>query len=190
MPSLTIELDVSDAEAAQLLTVFGLACALALPFLGRFERRRLPVFGLAALAIGNALSAFCGNFVFLLAVIIALGVGAACVVPTGGRGMAGGLAVGAAAGGPLAAVIADQADYRTVFVLLAVVAAVGTADALLGVPPSTIDRHPIGDPRVLLTAGLKVIFGRPGSRCSPCSRRCWRPPLASTARWSTTCSWP
>jgi hypothetical protein len=34
-----------------------------------------------------------------------------------------------------------------VFVLLAVIAIVGTADALLGVVPPSIGRHPIGDPR-------------------------------------------
>jgi predicted MFS family arabinose efflux permease len=58
----------------------------------------------------------------------------------------------------VAAVIADQAGYRSVFVLLAVLAAIGAADALLGGPPATIDRHPISDPPVLLAAGLKVIL--------------------------------
>lgn len=157
LPSLTIELDVSDAEAAQLVTVFGLACALALPFVGRIDRRRLAGSGLAVLAIGNGLSVIVDKFFLLLAVRIALGVGAACVVRARGRGLAGGLAVGAVLGAPLAAVLADQAGYRTLFALLAVLAAIGTADALLGVPSATIDRHPIGDPRVLLTAGLKVI---------------------------------
>ncbi|GAA3437276.1 MFS transporter [Kutzneria kofuensis] len=158
MPSLTIELDVSDAESAQLVTVFGLAGALALPLIGRIDPRRLPLIGLVVLAIGNGLSVFAEHFVPLLTSRIVLGIGAACVVRAGGRGWAGGLAVGVALGAPLAAVIADQAGYRTVFVLLAVLAAIGAADALLGVPMSTIDRHPIGDPRVLLTAGLKVIF--------------------------------
>ena len=158
LPSLTIELDVSDAEAAQLLTVLGLACAVTLPFAGRISARRLPVLGLAFLAVGNGLSVVVDNFVPLLAVRVALGIGAACVVRAGGRGMAGGLALGAAVGVPLAAVIADQAGYRAVFLLLAVLAAVGAADALLGVPSVTIGRHPIGDPQVLLTAGMKVIL--------------------------------
>jgi len=158
VPSLTIELDVSDAEAAQLLTVFGLTCAIALPFIGRVDRGRLLPIGLVMLAVGNGFSVFVGNFLLLLATRIVLGIGAACVVRAGGRGLTAGMAVGAALGAPLAAVIADQAGYRAVFVLLAVLAMIGAADALLGVPPATIDRHPIGDPRVLLTAGLKAIL--------------------------------
>ncbi|MFI9380577.1 MFS transporter [Kutzneria sp. NPDC052558] len=158
VPSLTIELDVSDAEAAQLVTVFGLACAIALPFVGRIDPRRLPLIGLAVLAVGNGLSAIVGDVVLLLAVRVVSGFGAACVVRAGGRGMAGGMAAGAALGAPLAALVADQAGYRSVFVLLAVLAAIGAADALLGVPVATIDRHPIGDPRVVLAAGLKVIL--------------------------------
>jgi predicted MFS family arabinose efflux permease len=68
------------------------------------------------------------------------------------------MAFGAALCAPMAAVIADRAGYRAVFVLPAVLAAIGAADALLGVPSTTIDRHPIGDPQVLLAAGLKVIL--------------------------------
>jgi len=158
VPSLTIELDVSDAEAAQLLTVLGLACAIVLPFIGRADRGRLLPIGLVMLAVGNGLPVFAGNFLLLLASGIVLGVGAACVVRAGGRGLTAGMAVGTAFGVPLAAVIADQAGYRVVFVLLAVLAMIGAADALLGVPSSTIDRHPIGDPQVLLAAGLKVIL--------------------------------
>ncbi|EWM13376.1 MFS transporter [Kutzneria sp. 744] len=158
MPSLTIELDVSDAEVAQLLTVFGLTCAIVLPFIGRVDPRRLLPIGLAVLTIGNGFSVFVDHFFLLLAGRIVLAVGAACVVRAGGRGLAGGTAFGAVLGAPLAAVIADQAGYRAVFVLLAVLAAIGVADALLGVPGPTIDRHPISDPQVLLAAGLKVIF--------------------------------
>ncbi|MFC0548037.1 MFS transporter [Kutzneria chonburiensis] len=158
VPSLTIELDVSDAEAAQLLTVFGMTCTIVLPFIGRVDRGRLLPIGLVMLAVGNGLSVFAGNFFLLLAARIVLGVGAAFVVRVGGRGLAAGLAVGTALGAPLAAVIADQAGYRAVFVLLAVLATIGVADALLGVPPSTIDRHSIGYPQVLLAAGLKVIL--------------------------------
>lgn len=84
LPSLTIELDVSDAEAAQLVTVFGLACALALPFVGRLDNRRLTRLGLVALAMGNGLSVIVDKFVLMLAVRIVLGVGAACVVRAGG----------------------------------------------------------------------------------------------------------
>jgi predicted MFS family arabinose efflux permease len=109
-------------------------------------------------AVGNGLSVFAGNFFLLLALRIVLGIGAACVVRDGGRGMAGGVGLGTALGAPLAAVIADQAGCRAVFVLLAVLAAIGAADALLAVPPATIDRHPISDPQVLLAAGLKVIL--------------------------------
>ncbi|MFC0437263.1 hypothetical protein ACFFG9_41235 [Kutzneria buriramensis] len=158
MPSLTIELGVSGAEAAQLLTVFGLAGAMAMSLVGRIDPRRLPLIGPAALTIGNALSVFADNFVLLLAVRIVLGVGAAGVLRAGDRGVSGGLAVRTVLGAPIAAVIADQAGCRTVFVLLAVIAAVGAADALLGVVLNPIRRHPIGDPRLLLTAGLKVIF--------------------------------
>jgi predicted MFS family arabinose efflux permease len=158
LPSLTIELDVSDAESAQLVTVFGLACAIVLPFVGRIDPRRRTAIGLAVLAIGNGLSVVVDKFVLLLAVRIVLGIGAACVMRGGGRGSAGGLAVGAVLGAPLAAVLADQAGYRAMFVLLAVLAAIGAVDALHGVPTSTIDRHPIGAPRVLLAAGLKVIL--------------------------------
>ena len=158
VPSLTIELDISDAEAVQLITVFGLACAVALPFVGRVDSRRLPVIGLVALTIGNGLSVFADTVFLLLATRIVLGVGAACVVRAGGRVPAGGLAFAAVLGAPLAAVIADQAGYRAVFLLLAVLAAIGAADALLGVRPSMIGRHPIGDPQMLLAAGLKVIL--------------------------------
>jgi MFS transporter, DHA1 family, inner membrane transport protein len=158
VPSLTIELDVSDAEAAQLITVFGLTCAIVLPFIGRVDRGRLLPIGLVMLAVGNGLSAFVGDFLLLLASRIVLGVGAACVVRAGGRGLTAGMAVGTAFGAPLAAVIADQAGYRAVFLLLAVLAVIGAADALLGVPSSTIDRRPIGDPQLLLAAGLKVIL--------------------------------
>jgi predicted MFS family arabinose efflux permease len=93
VPWLTIELDVSDAEAAQLLTVFGLTCAIVLC------ARLLPI-GLVMLAVGNGLSVFAGDFFLLLAVRIELGIGAACVVRAGGRGMAGGVGFGTALGGP------------------------------------------------------------------------------------------
>ena len=58
--------------------------------------------------------------------------------------------------------IADRAGCRAVFVLLAVLAAIGADDALLGVPVATIGSHPIGDPSVELAAGLTVI-SRPAS---------------------------
>jgi predicted MFS family arabinose efflux permease len=60
--SLTIELGILDAEAAQLLTVFGLPCAMALPFIKRVDRCRLLPIGLAALTIGNGPYIFAGTF--------------------------------------------------------------------------------------------------------------------------------
>jgi predicted MFS family arabinose efflux permease len=62
-----------------------LTCAIALPFIGRVDQRRLLPTGLVMLATGNGLSVFAGNFFLLLATRIVLGLGAACVVRAGGR---------------------------------------------------------------------------------------------------------
>jgi hypothetical protein len=84
-------------------------------------------------------------------------------------------------------VIADETGYREVFVPLAVLAALGTADALLGVPSATIDRHLIGDPQVPLAPGPKVIL-RAG-RLATFTQ--FTPVVAVVVgRPSTVCSWP
>ncbi|WP_341675280.1 MFS transporter [Niveibacterium sp. SC-1] len=133
---------VARAAVAQLVTVFALSFALAAPLmqmvLGRVPRRRLLLLGLAVLAAGSLGTALAHGFAWVLACRVVMALGAALIGPTAsalgaslvpaaaqGRALAtvfAGMSVATVLGVPLAACVGHLADWRSVFVLLALLA--------------------------------------------------------------------
>jgi len=176
---------LSDAQAALLITVFGVTFALAAPVLqivvGHLPRRRQVLIGLAVFSMAALVFAVAPDYRALLLARIAMGLGAALIGPVLGALAAGlveqrqqgsaiamvllGLSLAGLVGMPLAAWMAHIWGARVLF--LAVGAAGLLAAALIrfavpaqpgdrAVSPATLVRA-LSDP-VLLPAYLVVFF--------------------------------
>jgi predicted MFS family arabinose efflux permease len=148
------DLGVSIGLAGQLATAFAATFAVAAPAaagaVGRFERRRVLWLALAAIAAINAASAFAPGYAGLLALRIAAGLAATCVVPIAaatavalvppemrGRGLAlvtGGTTVAFMLGIPVGSAIGGFWGWRATFVFAALLAAFAAVVVRLGVP--------------------------------------------------------
>lgn len=131
LPAIGSDLDISTAAAGQLITVFAIAYALALPILGALtgdvDRRRLLLAGLAVFIAGNVATALATDFGFAVAARVLTALGGALITPQAsavaaaiapperrGRYLAvvmGGLTAATALGVPLGTFI-GAADWR------------------------------------------------------------------------------
>ena len=143
LPAIARDLHVSDGVAGLMITVPGVAAAIAAPavtiFSGRLDRRRLLWLLMAMLVLSNALSAVAPNFAVMLLGRLLLGIAlggfwaiaaslAGRLVPQhhAGRALAmilAGISVGTIVGVPAGVVIAGAVGWRGTFGLVGVVAA-------------------------------------------------------------------
>lgn len=183
LPKISADLEVSNAAAGQLVSVFALTSALAAPVLGAvtsgWERRRTIVWSLAVFVLGNLLVGLAPDYPVALGarVLAALG---ACVMnasitgyvihlaPPEHRGKAlsfvlGGWMTATALGVPVGLLL-GQSNWRFPLIMVAVVGTVALVGIMiklphLQLPPGTLrDRlRPLRQPRLL--AGLLVTTG-------------------------------
>ncbi|QGN35222.1 MFS transporter [Microlunatus sp. Gsoil 973] len=183
LPKISADLEVTNAAAGQLVSVFALTSALAAPVLGAvtsgWERRRTIVGSLAVFVLGNLLVALAPVYSVALGarVLAALG---ACVMnasitgyvihlaPVEHRGKAlsfvlGGWMTATALGVPVGLLL-GQSNWRFPLLMVAVVGTVALVGIMirlphLQLPPGTLrDRlRPLRQPRLL--AGLLVSTG-------------------------------
>jgi DHA1 family inner membrane transport protein len=85
LPAIGSDLDITTAAAGQLITVFAIAYALALPILGALtgnvDRRRILLAGLAVFIAGNVATALATDFGFALAARVLTALGGALITP-------------------------------------------------------------------------------------------------------------
>jgi MFS family permease len=147
------KLDTSVSNVQWLLTSTLLVAAVAVPFMGRlgdmFGKRRLLLVSVGALVTGSLLTAVTSNIALLIlgrsiqglsGAAIPLGISLlSALVPRERAGAAiatvsAMLGVGGALGLPLAALIAEHADFHVLFLVTAVAGAIAFAGILLIVP--------------------------------------------------------
>lgn len=134
---------VTIAAAAQLITAYALTYALCSPFVAtltaHWPRQRTMLAGLTIFVLANVGAAFAPGFANVLVARALAGLGAAIFAPVaaatatglvaaGGRGralsiMMIGLSSATALGAPLGTLVGSFADWRTVFLLVAALAA-------------------------------------------------------------------
>lgn len=183
LPKISGDLQVSNAAAGQLVSIFALTSALAAPVLGAatsgWERRRTIVLSLGVFVIGNLITALAPVYAVALGarVVAALG---ACLMnasisgyvihlaPPEHRGKAlsfvlGGWMTATALGVPVGLLL-GQSSWRFPLIMVAVVGTVALIGIMiklpqLTLPPGTLrDRlRPLGRPKLL--AGLLVSTG-------------------------------
>jgi MFS transporter, DHA1 family, inner membrane transport protein len=183
LPAIADDLNVVEAAAGQLVSVFALTSALAAPLLStltsRWERRRTIAWALGVFVLGNLIVGLATNYPIALGgrVVAALGgclLNAAvtgyvlALTPAKDHGKAlsfvlGGWMAATALGVPVGLVI-GQSSWRLPMLLVAVVGTIALTGILLKLPrlrlPSgtLADRlRPLGQPRLL--AGLLVTTG-------------------------------
>ncbi|WP_238334808.1 MFS transporter [Kribbella amoyensis] len=183
LPSIATDLQVTEALAGQLVSVFALTSALAAPLLGTvtsgWERRRTITLALAVFIVGNLLVAVAPTYAVALGgrVVAALGGSLLTAAITGyvihlappeHRGKAlsfvlGGWMTATALGVPVGLVL-GQSSWRFPLIMVAVTGTVALAGILLKLPRlhlpagSLADRlRPLRQPR--LVAGLLVTTG-------------------------------
>jgi predicted MFS family arabinose efflux permease len=85
LPAIGSDLDITTAAAGQLITVFAIAYALAMPILGALtgnvDRRRILLAGLAVFIAGNVATALATDFGFALAARVLTALGGALITP-------------------------------------------------------------------------------------------------------------
>lgn len=157
---------VTIAAAAQLITAYALAYALCSPFVAtvtaHWPRQRTMVAGLTIFVFANVGAAFAPDFAAALAARALAGLGAAIFAPVasatatglvaaGGRGralsiMMIGLSSATALGAPLGTLVGSVADWRTVFLLVAALAAaVGIGVAVSMRAGAEVDSAPLSE---------------------------------------------
>jgi predicted MFS family arabinose efflux permease len=183
LPAIADDLNVVEAAAGQLVSVFALTAALAAPFLStvtsRWERRRTIALSLGVFVLGNLIVGVAPTYAVALGgrIVAALGgclLNAAvtgyviALTPAKDHGKAlsfvlGGWMAATALGVPVGLVI-GQSSWRFPMILVAVVGTIALAGILLKLPrlhlPSgTLAERlrPLGQPRLL--AGLLVTVG-------------------------------
>ena len=146
---LAVDLRVSPAAVANLLSVFALTFAVTAPFaqvlLGHLQRRHLLLIGLVTLSSATALSAFASGYEQLFAVRVVAGAGAALVGPMAsaigaglvreahqGRALAlvfTGMMLATVLGVPLAAWLGGWLGWKGVFLIVGLIG-LGAATAV------------------------------------------------------------
>lgn len=163
LPGIAADLEVSEAAAGQLVTVFSLTYALAAPPLAvataRLPRKPLIVGGLALFAAANTVTAFAPDHTTLTLLRILTALIAATITPAVfavagraaapdrvGRAMgtvAAGLTVSLFAGVPLGTLLSSAFGWRSTFVAIALFAVV-VAAASWRLLPALPGAHTIG----------------------------------------------
>jgi predicted MFS family arabinose efflux permease len=154
LPEIAGDVRVDVPTAGQLVTVFALTYALSAPVLatalGNFARKQVLVFALAGFAVANLFAALSHSFVQLMGARVLLALCAATympaanavavtLVPPAKRGTAisivtGGITVAVALGAPIGTQIGALGNWRVTFMMVALVAAIGVAGLLFGLP--------------------------------------------------------
>ena len=155
LPGIARDLHVSDGVAGLMITMPGIAAAIAAPVVtissGRLDRRKLLWLLMAMLVVSNLLSAVAPNFAVMLLGRLLLGVSlggfwaiaaslAGRLVPAhhAGRALAmilAGISVGTIVGVPAGVVIAGVVGWRGTFGLVGTVAAAVLVKQFLVLPP-------------------------------------------------------
>lgn len=186
LPQLAQDLDVSLAIAAQLITVYALCYAVSSPFVvtltAKWRRERALIIALMLFAVANVGAALAPNIGLLLLARSLAGVAAAIfapiasataadLAPAAQRGralstMMVGLSSATAVGTPLAILIGTFANWRAIFVCVAVLAAgvifavarrrFGTAPGAGQTLPERL--RPLRNPRVLIALLTTFLF--------------------------------
>ncbi|WP_447748413.1 MFS transporter [Variovorax boronicumulans] len=191
LPVLAADLQVSAAQAGQLVLLFALSYAIGSPLmaalLARFGRRPLLLASLATFAGLTAAASMAHGIAQLALARIALGLVAGVFLPTAsavaaamvspalrGRALAivtGGGTVAVALGVPLGAWIAGWGGWRTAYLLIAAVAALATWGLFVGLPRTPAQAPTDAAPR---TSAFTVVR-EPGVA----------PALLATVLWAT-----
>jgi predicted MFS family arabinose efflux permease len=186
LPRVADDLDVSEASAGQMVTVFTLCYALAAPVFaaalaGRPARTVLAC-ALAVFTAGNALTALAPALPVLLLARALAGIGAGLYSPMAaataaglvgeerrGRSLAlvmGGMSIGTVVGVPLGVLVAEQVGWRGTLWLITALGVLALAGVALlpattaGPPPALRDRVRIlADGRVASIAVVSLLGG-------------------------------
>ena len=154
LPEIAGDVRVAVPTAGQLVTAFALTYALSAPVLatalGNFARKQVLVFALSGFAVANLLAALSHSYVQLMGARVLLALCAATympaanavavtLVPPAKRGTAisivtGGITVAVALGAPIGTQIGALGNWRATFIMVALVAAIGVAGLLFGLP--------------------------------------------------------
>jgi predicted MFS family arabinose efflux permease len=152
LPRLAGDLQVSVAEAGQLVTVFALTYALSSPILtaltGALNRRRLLVFSMIGFAAANGVAFAARDYWMLMGARVLLAVAAGLYSPNANalagalvsaerRGSAlaivsGGTSIAVALGVPLGSMVGARFGWRAMFVGVGVLALIATLGLLAG----------------------------------------------------------
>lgn len=157
LPNIAADLDVGLGAAAQLVTIYALTYAVCSPLVATFTSRwpadRVLTVGLVVFALANIGAAYAPNFGLLLLARAVSGLGAAVFAPMASATAASllppkrrgyalavlmmGLSSATAFGAPAGTLIGSFADWRAVFVLVAMLALVVPFGIGRGALPST-----------------------------------------------------
>lgn len=170
-------LRVTEGTAGLTLTITGLVGALSAPLLtpllGRFDRRTVLCALMLVLTVGNLIAAWAPNFGVMVVARVLVGVGmggvwsiaaglAVRLVPPKSIGPAtslvfSGIAVASVLGVPAGTYIGELADWRTAFVVIAVLALVVLVALALLLPRLPAEQE-------VRLSGVMRLFGRPPVR--------------------------
>ncbi len=184
LPRIAADLGVGVGLAAQLVTVYALTYAISSPLVATLTSRWAPeralTVGLAIFIVSNIAAAFAPDFLTLLLARCFAGLGAAVfapmasataagLVPSNRRGFAlsvlmMGLSAATALGAPIGTLIGTFASWRTVFLLVALLAVIapwgigrtGSAGVEVARPTLRERLRPLRNPMVL--ANLLTVF--------------------------------
>ena len=154
LPNISTDLSVSIGAAGLLVTVFAFAYAISSPILttltGNLNRRTLLIVSLAIFSAANIIAWASTGFAQLMAARILLAFSAGLYLPNAnavagalvapdqrGRALAtvnGGGSLAIALGVPIGAIIATAGSWRTTFVSVAVLGAIGVIGLQFGLP--------------------------------------------------------
>ncbi|MEO3761893.1 MFS transporter [Streptomyces sp. B8F3] len=174
LPDIAADLDVSEAAAGQLVTVFSVTFAVAAPGLAvvtaRLPRKTLIVGGLSAFAVANTVTALAPDYATLMGARVLTALIAATVSPAAFAAAARlaapermGRAIGTVAAGltlslftavPAGTLLADAFGWRSTFVAVAVATALVAAASSVALPRLS------GAPQLGVRGQLRIL-GRP-----------------------------
>ncbi len=163
LPELARDLDVTEAHAGQLVTVFSLTVAVAAPvaavILARVPRRTLFTIGLLGFVTANAAAAFVPTYAMLMALRVLAALAAASMTPAlfafaaqhapadrTGRYIAVvslGVTGSIAAGVPLGTWLGGQVGWRATFAAMAVAGVLALVSLLLTLPRGDAPAPPV-----------------------------------------------
>jgi predicted MFS family arabinose efflux permease len=154
LPAIAADFNTTIATAGELITIFALAYAVGSPILsalcGGLDRRRLLIIALSCFTAANLLAAMTESLWQLVAVRVLLALSAGLFMPTAyavaaslvpperrGRAIAAvtsGMTIATALGVPLGAWIGAHADWRSTFLIVAVLGFAGVFGLRFGLP--------------------------------------------------------